>query len=361
MKSEIGNRKSKTIRVLVVDDSALARKILVDGLARDPDIEVVGTARDPYVARDILVKERPDVITLDVEMPRMDGVTFLKKYMPVIPTPTVMVSALTERGKRITIEALEAGAVDVVLKPKVGVVDQFPVMMDDIRERVKAAARVDVSRYARSQPRMQKPVTPVEASGALHETTDRVIAIGASAGGVAALTRIVPAFPPAAPGIVIVQHMPAGFTTSFAERLNNLSLMQVKEAESGDRVRSGLVLVAPGGERHIQVRRSGGEYRVRLREGEKVSGHVPSVDVLFHSVAQHVGRNAAAVILTGMGSDGADGLLAIRQAGGRTFSQDERTSVVYGMPRAAWQNGGAEKQVPLDRIPLHLLQVLTSQ
>jgi two-component system chemotaxis response regulator CheB len=361
MKSGIGNRKSKTIRVLVVDDSALARKILVDGLSRDPDIEVIGTARDPYVARDILVKERPDVITLDVEMPRMDGVTFLKKYMPVIPTPTVMVSALTERGKRITIEALEAGAVDVVLKPKIGVVDQFPAMMDDVRERVKAAARVDVSRYACSQPRVREPVTPVEPSEALHETTDRVIAIGASAGGVAALTRVVPAFPPAAPGIVIVQHMPVGFTTSFAERLNNLSLMQVKEAESGDRVRPGLVLVAPGGKRHIEVRRSGGEYRVRLREGEKVSGHVPSVDVLFHSVARHVGRNAAAVILTGMGSDGADGLLAIRQAGGRTFSQDERTSVVYGMPRAAWQNGGAEKQVPLDRIPLHLLQVLTSQ
>jgi two-component system chemotaxis response regulator CheB len=355
-------RESKRkVRVLVVDDSALARKILVDGLSRDPDIEVIGTARDPYVARDILVKERPDVITLDVEMPRMDGVTFLRKYMPVIPTPTVMVSALTERGKRITIEALEAGAVDVVLKPKIGVVDQFPVMMDDVRERVKAAARVDVSRYARSRPRVRKPVTPVEPSEALHETTDRVIAIGASAGGVAALTRIIPAFPPAAPGIVIVQHMPAGFTTSFAERLNNLSLMQVKEAESGDRVRPGLVLIAPGGERHIEVRRSGGEYRVRLMEGEKVSGHVPSVDVLFHSVARHVGRNAAAVILTGMGSDGADGLLAIRQAGGRTFSQDERTSVVYGMPRAAWQTGGAEKQVPLDRIPLRLLQALTSQ
>jgi two-component system chemotaxis response regulator CheB len=356
-----GRQSKRKVRVLVVDDSALARKILVDGLSRDPDIEVIGTARDPYVARDILVKERPDVITLDVEMPRMDGVTFLKKYMPVIPTPTVMVSALTERGKRITIEALEAGAVDVVLKPKIGVVDQFPTMMDDVRERVKAAARVDVSRYARSQPRVRKPIAPVEPSGPLHETTDRVIAIGASAGGVAALTRIIPAFPPAAPGIVIVQHMPAGFTTSFAERLNNLSMMQVKEAESGDRVRPGLVLIAPGGERHTEVRRSGGEYRVRLREGEKVSGHVPSVDVLFHSVARHVGRNAAAVVLTGMGSDGADGLLAIRQAGGRTFSQDERTSVVFGMPRAARQNGGAEKQVPLDRIPLRLLQALTSQ
>jgi two-component system chemotaxis response regulator CheB len=352
-------QRGKKIRVLVVDDSALARKILVNGLSRDPDIEVVGTARDPYVARDLLLKERPDVITLDVEMPRMDGVTFLKKYMAVIPTPTVMVSALTERGKRVTIQALEAGAVDVVLKPKIGVVDQFPTMMDDIRERVKAAARVDVSRYARSRrPKVRRPITPIAPSEAMEETTDRVIAMGASAGGVAALTRVIPAFPPAAPGIVIVQHMPAGFTTSFAERLNNLSPMQVKEAQTSDRVRPGLVLLAPGGERHMEVRRSGGEYRVRLVEGEKVSGHVPSVDVLFHSVARNVGRNAAAVILTGMGSDGANGLLAIRQAGGRTFSQDERTSVVFGMPRAAWEKGGAERRVPLDKVPLRLLEAL---
>ena len=357
MKSKIEKRKSK-IRVLVVDDSALARKILVNGLSKDPQIEVIGTARDPYVARDIMLKERPDVITLDVEMPRMDGVTFLKKYMPVIPTPTIIVSALTERGKRVTIEALEAGAVDVVLKPKVGVVDKFPTMMDDIRERVKAAARVDVSRYARSRSRVRKPIVPVEATKAMDETTDRVIAIGASAGGVAALSRVIPAFPPAAPGIVVVQHMPAGFTTSFSERLNNLSPMQVKEAESGDRVRPGLVLVAPGGERHMEVRRSGGEYRVRLREGEKVSGHMPSVDVLFHSVAKYVGRNAAAVILTGMGSDGADGLLSIRQAGGRTLAQDEQSCVVFGMPRAAWEQGAAERQVSLDKVPRRLLEVL---
>ncbi len=363
MKSRIRNPRSK-VRVLVVDDSALARKIMVNGLSRDPEIEVVGTARDPYVARDLLLKERPDVITLDVEMPRMDGVTFLKKYMAVIPTPTVMVSALTEEGKRVTIEALEAGAVDVVLKPKIGVVDQFPTMMDDICERVKAAAQVDVSRYAQSRrPKVRRPITPIAVnealrSEAMEETTDRVIAIGASAGGVAALTRIIPAFPPAAPGIVIVQHMPAGFTTSFSERLNNISPMQVKEAQTGDRVRPGLVLIAPGGERHMEVRRSGGEYRVRLVEGEKVSGHVPSVDVLFHSVAQHVGRNAAAVILTGMGSDGANGLFAIRQAGGRTFSQDERTSVVFGMPRAAWEIGGAERRVPLDKVPMRLLEVL---
>jgi two-component system chemotaxis response regulator CheB len=318
---------------------------------------VVGTARDPYVARDILVKERPDVITLDVEMPRMDGVTFLKKYMPVIPTPTVMVSALTEQGKRITIEALEAGAVDVVLKPKIGVVDEFPTMMEDIQKRVKAAAAVDVSHYARLY-KKRKPIAPIENNGSLHETTDRVIAIGASAGGVAALTRIIPAFPPIAPGIIVVQHMPAGFTTSFAERLDGLSAMQVKEAQPGDRIRPGLVLIAPGGEQHMRVRRSGAEYRVTLRKGTKVSGHVPSVDVLFQSVAKVAGRNAAAVVLTGMGDDGAEGLLAIRQAGGRTFAQDERTSVVYGMPRAAWAKGAAERKVPLDRVPLRVLEAL---
>lgn len=355
-----GQSVKKKIRVLVVDDSALARKILINGLSKDPSIEVIGAARDPYVARDILVKERPDVITLDVEMPRMDGVTFLKKYMPVIPTPTVMVSALTERGKRITIEALEAGAVDVVVKPKVGVVDEFPTMMADLRERVKAAAAVDVSRYAQPQSRMRKPMSPVEDNGALHEATDRVIAIGASAGGVAALVRIIPAFPPAAPGMVIVQHMPAGFTTSFAQRLDSLSAMQVKEAQGGERVRPGLMLLAPGGERHMQVRRSGGEYRVVLTEGEKVSGYRPSVDVLFHSVARHVGRNAAAVVLTGMGNDGAEGLLAIRRAGGRTLAQDERTSVVFGMPCAAWENGAAEMQVPLDKVPMRLLKALRS-
>ncbi|MCP4545515.1 MAG: chemotaxis protein CheB, partial [bacterium] len=226
------------------------------------------------------------------------------------------------------------------------------------RERVKAAAKVDVSHYARVRRKVRKPIAPIEANESMHETTDRVIAIGASAGGVAALTRVIPAFPPAAPGIVVVQHMPAGFTTSFAERLNNLSPMQVKEAQTGDRVRPGLVLIAPGGERHMEVRRSGGEYRVRLTEGAKVSGHVPSVDVLFHSVAKYVGRNSAAAILTGMGSDGADGILAIRQAGGRTFSQDERTSVVFGMPRAAWERGGAERRVPLDRVPMRLMDAL---
>lgn len=350
----------KKIRVLVVDDSALVRKILTTGLASDPQIEVIGAARDPYIARDILVDKRPDVITLDIEMPRMDGVTFLKKFMPVCPTPTVVVSSLTERGKKITIEAMEAGAVDVVLKPKIGLVNGMPEMMGDLIERVKAASRVDVRRYAKLNrkpaPAERPPV--VNYSKALHETTDRVIAIGASAGGVAALARIIPMFPAAAPGIVIVQHMPAGFTTSFAARLDSLASMQVKEAEDGDRVRSGLVLLGPGGDRHMEVHRSGGEYRVALTRGEKVSGHCPSVDVLFQSVAKYVGNNAVAALLTGMGADGAQGLLTIRQVGGQTFAQDEATCVVFGMPQAAWKIGAAGQLLPLDEIPGRLLAAL---
>lgn len=349
----------KKIKVLVVDDSALVRKMLTLGLSRDPAIEVIGAARDPYAARDIMVENPPDVITLDVEMPNMDGVSFLKRYMPVIPTPTVIVSSLTEQGKKITIEALEAGAVDVVLKPKLGLVDGLPLMMSDLIARVKAAARVDVSRFAQTQPALHEPpVTPVTMSKALHETTDRVIAIGASAGGVAALARIIPMFPAAAPGIMIVQHMPAGFTTSFAARLDSLSAMQVKEAESGDRIRPGLVLMGPGGDRHMEVRRSGGEYRVVLVDGPKVSGHCPSVNTLFHSVARQVGRNAVAALLTGMGDDGAEGLLAIRQAGGRTFAQDQQTCVVFGMPQVAWKIGAAENLVPLDEVPKYLLSAL---
>ena len=356
-------KRNGKIRVLVVDDSALARKLITTGLAKDPHIEVIGPACDAASALELLAREHPDVITLDVEMPKMDGVTFLKMYMAQYPTPTVMVSSLTERGKKITLDALEAGAVDIVVKPKLGVVDGLPQLMGDLRERVKHAARVDVRRVARPPTAsFQRPTSnlqsPREAS-ALHETTDRVIAIGASAGGVAALGRVIPAFPAASPGIVIVQHMPAGFTTSFAQRLNSLSAIQVKEAEDGDRVRPGIVLLAPGGERHMQVRRSGGEYRVTLTRGEKVSGHCPSVNVLFRSIANDVGRNAAAALLTGMGDDGADGLLAIRRAGGRTCAQDEHTSTVFGMPAAAWEIGAAEELTPLDEIPARLLQVIT--
>jgi two-component system chemotaxis response regulator CheB len=355
--SKVENQEKK-IRVLIVDDSALARKLIATGLSQDPQIQVIGVANDPASAWDLLIKQQPDVVTLDVEMPGMDGVTFLKKYMAEHPTPTVMVSSLTERGKKITLDALEAGAVDIVTKPRIGVVDGLPALMNNLCERVRHAARVNVHRFAPKQSQTLKPQLPITA---LHETTDRVIAIGASAGGVAALTRIIPAFPPASPGIVIVLHMPAGFTTSFAERLNHLAAMQVREAQDGDRIRQGLVLLAPGGDRQMQVRRWGGQYRIALAKGEKVSGHCPSVNVLFQSVATSAGRNVAAALLTGMGDDGATGLLAIRRAGGRTFAQDKQTSVVFGMPAVAWDIGAAEELLPLDHIPARLLKEITTR
>jgi two-component system, chemotaxis family, protein-glutamate methylesterase/glutaminase len=343
---------SRKIRVLIVDDSALVRKILSLGLSKDPQIDVIGQAGDPYRARDLIVELQPNVITLDVEMPRMDGVTFLKKFMPVMPIPTVVISSLTQQGKRITMDALEAGAVDVIAKPTVGISDGLPVMLDDICARVKAAASVNVAHFARQENRLA--VEPVQAP-ALRETTDRVIAIGASTGGVPALADILPAFPADAPGILIVQHMPGGFTTTFAERLHSSCRMQVKEAEEGDRVLPGRVLIAPGSYKHMTLVRSGGEYRVSLIDGDLVNYSRPSVDVLFHSVAKQAGGNAAAALLTGMGRDGAAGLLAIKQAGGRTFAQDQASCVVFGMPRCAMELGAAEQMLPLTKIPAALV------
>ena len=343
----------RRIRTLIVDDSALVRKVLSVGLSKDPGIEVIGQASDPYQARDLMVELEPDVLTLDVEMPRMDGVTFLRRFMPIMPIPTVVISSLTQNGKRVTLDALEAGAVDVIAKPSVGVADGLPVMLEDICRRVKAAASVDVSHFAHPGAR-----PAVETATALVDTTDRVIAIGASTGGVQALSRILPAFPPDAPGIVIVQHMPSGFTSTFAERLNSLCRMRVKEAVDGDRVMPGGILLAPGGVRHMSIIRTGGEYRVTLTEGPAVNYSRPAVDVLFHSVAREAGGNAAAAILTGMGKDGAEGLMAIRQAGGRTFAQDEASSIVFGMPLAAQELGAAERVLPLEKIPAHLVNAV---
>ncbi|QFY43294.1 chemotaxis response regulator protein-glutamate methylesterase [Candidatus Methylospira mobilis] len=342
----------RRIRVLIVDDSALVRRILSDGIKRDPDLEVIGEASNPYAARDIMVENRPDVITLDVEMPKMDGVTFLKHYMPVMPIPTLMISSLTQQGQRITLDALESGAVDFIPKPQVGVVDELPKLQDEINRRIKAAAQISVAHLKRENRREVRAVTN------LGNTTDRVIAIGSSTGGVEALTRILPAFPADAPGIVIVQHMPGGFTHSFAERLNELCRMQVKEAEEGDRVQPGRILLAPGGLKHMTVIRSGGQYRITLIDGDPVNYSRPSVDVLLNSVARAAGVNVAAAILTGMGKDGAEGLLAIRQAGGRTLAQDEETCVVFGMPSVAWAMGGAESLAPLENIPALLVNAL---
>lgn len=354
-----GLRVSKKIRVLVVDDSALVREILSKGLAQDPGIEVVGTAPDPYAARDKIVKLTPDVLTLDVEMPRMDGVEFLRKLMPQYPLPVVMVSALTERGKRITLDALEAGAVDFVTKPGANLAEGLATMMLELRTKVKIASGANVAywKHRREEQRATASDGGVIACRALDETTDKVIAIGASTGGTQAITSVVTRFPANAPGIVIVQHMPAGFTKMFAERLNGLAAMEVKEAENDDRVMHGRVLIAPG-DHHMEVVRSGGVYRVRIGAGEKVCGHRPSVEVLMRSVAREVGANAIGVMLTGMGGDGADGIRAMREAGAKTIGQDEASCVVYGMPKVAFERGGIDEVQPLDEIAGTIITML---
>jgi two-component system, chemotaxis family, protein-glutamate methylesterase/glutaminase len=344
------------VRVLIVDDSALVRSILQKGMSKDPDIAVIGAAPNPYEARDILVKERPDVMTLDVEMPRMDGVTFLRRFMAVLPTPTVVLSSLTTKGSTLALQALEAGAVDVVAKPSSRVAGGLEAMMADLVRRVKVAATARVER--RSVEVREVQGAPHQA--ALDSTTDAVIGLGASTGGVAALTRILPVFPSWSPGIVIVQHMPAGFTADFAGRLAGMCAMKVAEAKHGDRILRGHILVGPGGTRHLEVRRYGGEYRICLVDGDPVSGHRPSVDVFFRSLARSVGKNAAACLLTGMGADGALGLKDLLLAGGRTFAQDKESCAVWGMPAAAAELGAAQSLVPLEEIPNALVRSLQS-
>lgn len=339
--------KPRRIKVLVVDDSALVRQVLCAGLAEDPGLLVVGSAPDPYVARDRILELRPDVMTLDVEMPRMDGVEFLRRLLPQYPIPVVMVSALTQRGKRITLEALEAGAVDFVTKPSADLARGLSEVMSELKTKIKIASLANLSHLKSRRP-------PPEAAAAkrgraLAESTDKVIAIGASTGGTEALREVLTRFPSDAPGIVVVQHMPPGFTSLFAERLNTLCSMEVREAVTGDRVLAGRVLVAPGGS-HMRVTRSGGVYLVECRPGDKVSGHCPSVDVLMESVAESAGANSLGIVLTGMGHDGSDGLLAMRKSGARTVAQDEATSVVFGMPKVAYEKGAAECLQPLDRI-----------
>lgn len=350
---------SQKVRVLVVDDSALVRQILTQGLSADPGIEVVGAAADPYQARDKIIQLNPDVLTLDVEMPRMDGVEFLRRLMPQHPMPVVMVSSLTQKGKQITMDALEAGAVDFVSKPTSDVARGLQAMMMELRVKVKIASTANVSHW-KSKRSAPLPRTAAVSTSALAESTDKVIAIGASTGGTEAIKKVITRFPAATPGVVIVQHMPAGFTRMFAERLNQLCPMEVKEAQSGDRVMPGRILVAPG-EKQMRVIRSGGFYQVTCEPGEKISGHCPSVDVMMHSVAKHVGANAVAAMLTGMGSDGADGMLAMRMAGARCIAQDETSCVVFGMPKVAYERGGAEKLVSIDEVGPTLLRLITEK
>jgi two-component system chemotaxis response regulator CheB len=343
----------KKIKVLIVDDSAIVREILKRGLSSDPMIEVVGTAPDVYVARDKIVLRKPDVLTLDIEMPRMDGIDFLKRLMPQYPLPVVVVSAMAAPGAKATLDALEHGAVDFVLKPSTKIGTQLSEMMGDLREKIKMASGVDVSKWKKQQPKIRRR----SVSRVLVGTTNKVIAIGASTGGTTALRQIINEFPTDIPGTVVVQHMPPVFTRLFADRLNQIARVEVKEAETGDRVLTGRVLIAPG-EKHMEVHRSGGNYIVKCHEGEKVNGHCPSVEVLFDSVTRNVGSNAVGVLLTGMGKDGAEAMLGMRQAGARTYAQDEVSSVVFGMPKAAYECGGAEKLVNLDDINNSIIKAL---
>jgi two-component system chemotaxis response regulator CheB len=338
------------IRVLIVDDSATARAVLRDILESDPMIEVVATATDAYVARDKIVELKPDVVCLDVEMPRMDGITFLKRLMHYMPLPVIMVSSLTQNGAKTTLEALEAGAVDFVAKPHSHIYDGKDEMREELLTKVKVASKVHVVKRVLSNPQQANTTS-------LSETTHKILAIGASTGGTEALKEVLMGLPRNAPGTVVVQHMPANFTGPFAERLNSLCAMEVREARNGDSITPGLVLIAPG-DYHMVVRRSGARYYVEIGSGEKVSGHRPSVDVLFNSVAKIAGTNAIGVILTGMGGDGARGLLSMRNAGAKTIGQDEASCVVYGMPKVAYEMGGVEKQLPLSLVASGILEFL---
>ena len=331
------------IKVLIVDDSALVRKVFSEELARERGIEIVGTAPDPYVARDKIVELKPDVITLDIEMPRMDGLTFLKKLMKHYPLPVIIVSSLTHNGGKLAMESLAAGALEVISKPNAAY--SVGDMSLQLADKIRAVARIDVKKIIATPPSIAESLS----DRALSATTNKVIAIGASTGGTEAIRTILTAMPPNAPGIVIVQHMPANFTASFAERLNTLSQINVKEAQDGDAVINGQALLAPGNF-HMLMKRSGARYYVQVKSGPLIHHQRPAVDVLFRSVAKSAGANAVGVILTGMGSDGAVGLLEMKEAGAGTIAQDENSCVVFGMPKEAIKRNAVQKIVPLEKI-----------
>ncbi len=343
---------SETVRVLVVDDSAVVRQVLQRELSRAPGIEVVGGAADPYVARDKILSLKPDVLTLDVEMPRMDGITFLRKLMGSYPLPVIIVSSLTPAGCATAMEALEAGAVEVMEKPALAEPESLHEFGIQLADKIRAAAQVRQVRPTRPELRTKRRPTL-----AMTKTTNKVLAIGASTGGTEALRAVLQEMPPSCPGIVIVQHMPEGFTRSFAERLNEICTINVAEAEDGMSVLPGHAIVARGNF-HLVLQRSGARYYVDVREGPLVCRHRPSVEVLFNSVAKVAGANAIGVILTGMGADGAEGLKTLRDAGAHTIAQDEASSVVFGMPKEAIRLGAAERVVSLDRIPQAVLSMV---
>ncbi len=347
------------IRVLIVDDSALVRRILSEILAADREIEVVGTATDAYMAREKIKQLNPDVLTLDVEMPKMDGVTFLRNLMRLRPMPVVMVSSLTEHGAEITLDALAVGAVDYLPKPKIDLAATFGDYSEELRAKIKMASQARVRAYTGAPSGALPEITPRYSADAVlaktgapkqFRTTDRIIAIGASTGGTEAIKDVLVKLPADTPGIVIAQHIPKAFSTPFARRMDACCRVTVYEAEDGQQILPGHVYIAPG-DRHLLLVRDGARYVCKLDDGPPVNRHKPSVDVLFRSVAQQAGRNAIGVILTGMGKDGALGLKEIRDAGGPTIAQDEATSVVWGMPREAFMLGGASQVLALQDIP----------
>lgn len=340
-------------RVLVVDDSALVRKVLSEELGQDPDIEVVGVAHDPYVARDLIIKLQPDVLTLDVEMPRMDGITFLKKLMIHYPLPVIIVSSLTQKGSALALEAIRSGAVDVMAKPgaSYAIGDLSRDLIAKIKEVWRSGINTDYLRArlkqdgSQIQSQIQKTVQL--------QTTKKIIAIGSSTGGTRALEDILTQFPVGAPGTVIVQHMPEKFTKMFADRLNEVCQVEVREAEDGDKILPGTVFIAPGN-KHMQVRRSGAEYFLKIVEGPLVCHHRPSVDVLFRSLTKSAAPSTIAIMLTGMGDDGADAMVELKKQGAKTIAQDEESSVVFGMPAAAIERGAIDYVESLNKIPERL-------
>ena len=334
---------NRPVRVLIVDNSALIQQLLTSLLSADPEIEVVGTAGDPFIARDRIKALNPDVVTLDIEMPRMDGVTFLRKIMALRPMPVIMVSTLTQAAAEITLEALEAGAVDFIAKPTTNVANTWTELAAELQGKVKAAARTRIG------VRRAPEAAPVPRRARTVDTSKKIVAIGASTGGVEALKQVLVSLPAVCPPILITQHMPPRFTAAFAERLNRECPMTITEAAHKDMVEPNHVYIAPGSH-HLELVRFGGHYHCSLSEAPAVSGHRPSVDVLFRSMARTAGNTAIGVILTGMGKDGAEGMYEMRQAGAVTLGQDEASSLIYGMPRVAFERGGVMQQHPLSQM-----------
>jgi len=358
---------SKKIKVLIVDDSALIRQMLTKILESDPMIEVVGTATDPIAAREKIKKLNPDVLTLDVEMPKMDGVSFLANLMRLRPMPVVMVSSLTESGADVTLQALELGAIDFVTKPKIDVATGLQEYTEEIIEKVKIASKAKVRPLERGRTAVEMEIAAKLSADAIldkgkkskhFKTTDRLIAIGASTGGTEAIKEVLMRLPPDTPGIVITQHIPEAFSKPFSERMNGVSAMTVTQAEDGQQILPGHVYIAPGGQ-HLLVERDGARYVCRLNNGPLVNRHKPSVDVLFRSVAQNAGKNAVGVILTGMGDDGASGMKEMQEQGAPTIAQDERTSVVWGMPGEAVKQGGVDDILPLLSVPKKIIALVS--